>query len=112
MPPVTEEPNLQLAPHDRDELKRILRERLQGYEVWAFGSRAKGMAKPYSDLDLVIVSPQPVPLATMADLRDAFDESDLTIKVDLVDWAATNDRFREIIKSSSVILQSTHPASS
>jgi predicted nucleotidyltransferase len=43
------------------------------FEVWAFGSRAKcgrGAAKPYSDLDLAVITDQPLPLKTSANLSD------------------------------------------
>ncbi len=41
----------------------------------------------------------------MADLRDAFSDSDLPFKVDLVDWAATKENFRKIIKKGYVVLK-------
>jgi len=72
--------------------------------VWAFGSRVTGTAKPFSDLDLVIRTEQPLPLEKLAALNDAFDESDLTIRVDLLDWAATSATFREIILRRYVVL--------
>ena len=33
-------------------------------KVWAFGSRATGTTKPFSDLDLAILGDQPLCLAT------------------------------------------------
>jgi predicted nucleotidyltransferase len=59
-------------------------------DVWAFGSRVQGSTKAFSDLDLVILGEQPLPLATMAELAQAFIESDLPYKVDIVDWAVTS----------------------
>lgn len=101
----TEKPNVELNPHDWEEVKRILKRCVPGYEVWAFGSRAKGTPKPYSDLDLAIISQQALPMATLADLRESFDESDLTIKVDVVDWATTKEAFRKIIEENKVVVQ-------
>ena len=74
-------------------------------EVWAFGSRVTGRPRRTSDLDLVLVTETPLPPARMADLRDAFSESDLPFKVDLVDWAATKEIFREIIQKGYVVLK-------
>jgi len=96
--------NIELNPHDWEEVIRILKRCVQGYEVWAFGSRAKGTAKAYSDLDLAVISQRPLPIAVMADLRESFDESDLTIKVDVVDWARTSVKFREIIQTDRVVV--------
>jgi predicted nucleotidyltransferase len=86
--------------------KRGLLERhVPGRELWAFGSRVNGTAKPYSDLDLVILGSEPLSLSTLADLADGFSESDLPFKVDLVDWATTGERFRKMIEGGRVVLQ-------
>lgn len=98
-------PGIMLSPRDWEEVREVLKRCVPDYEVWAFGSRVKGRAKPYSDLDLAIVSDQPLPVATMALLRESFDESDLPIKVDVVDWATTSESFRKIIKENKVVLQ-------
>jgi type I restriction enzyme S subunit len=74
-------------------------------EVWAFGSRAKWTAKPYSDLDLAVICDQPLSLAASAALADDFSESDLPWKVDIVDWATTSDSFRSIIARDKVVVQ-------
>jgi predicted nucleotidyltransferase len=41
---------------------RILHEQVPAMAVWAFGSRAKHAAKPYSDLDLELITQQPLSL--------------------------------------------------
>lgn len=98
-------PNIDLNPHDLAEVQRVLKEYVPQYEVWAFGSRVTWTAKAYSDLDLAIITDKPLSLGTLADLKNAFDESDLSIKVDLVDWATTGEAFREIIKKTAVVVQ-------
>jgi len=98
-------PLLDLRPHDREELQRILQQHLSGYTVWAFGSRVTGSHKPYSDLDLVIVTEQTLSLEQMASLREVFDESDLTIRVDLIDWATASDSFRRVILQRYLVVQ-------
>ncbi len=101
-------PDIDLTPHDWDVVQRILRTCVPGYEVWVFGSRVKGTAKKYSDLDVAVISEQPLPIATMAELRQSLDESDLTIKVDVVDWAQTSAPFRKIIEGNKVVVQKGH----
>jgi predicted nucleotidyltransferase len=73
-------------------------------EVWAFGSRVKGSAKRFSDLDLVVIGEQPLPLETLASLADDFSESDLHYKVDVIDWATTSPEFRDRIQAAYVVL--------
>ncbi|MGB4347710.1 MAG: hypothetical protein WBJ21_15095 [Burkholderiaceae bacterium] len=45
-------------------------------------------------------------MTQLADLSEAFSESDLPWKVDIVDWANTSDAFRKIIKSERVRIKS------
>ena len=55
--------------------------------VKVFGSRATGHARPYSDLDLLLVNPPYLTWQQRADLRDAFEASELPFRVDLVEAA-------------------------
>ena len=86
-------------------VRDILHRHVPEYEVWAFGSRAKGTAKPYSDLDLAIITDKALSLAVSAALENEFTESDLPWKVDIVDWGTTSAAFRKIIAQQKVIVQ-------
>lgn len=86
-------------------VKAILRAHLPGREVWAFGSRARRCAKPYSDLDLAIMGDEPLALDDLAALNEAFAESDLPWKVDVVDSARMGEAFRRIVERDKVVLQ-------
>lgn len=98
-------PPIALNQHDWGEIRRVLTQCVPEYAVWAFGSRVTGDARPYSDLDLVIKTGNRLSLKRMATIKEAFDESDLTIKVDVVDWAATGSAFQEIIQQQYVVIQ-------
>ena len=56
-------------------------------------------------LDLALLGEAPIPLADLSALAEAFSESDLPFKVDLVDWATTSDEFRRIIESTKTVLR-------
>ena len=96
---------LELRPGELEIVRGILQRHVPGHAVWAFGSRVKGKAKPYSDLDLAVLGEQPLALSIRAELVEEFSESDLPFKVDIVDWATTSERFREIIRKEYVVLQ-------
>lgn len=100
-----EAPPIDIRPDHWQIVHRILRCHVPGYEVWAFGSRATRTAKPYSDLDLAIISDRPLPLALQAALAEAFSESDLPWKVDIVDWATTTAPLRQRIEQNKVVVQ-------
>ncbi len=46
---------IDISPDELDIVQAILRAHLpEGTRTWAFGSRVKGAAKPFSDLDLAV----------------------------------------------------------
>lgn len=96
---------IQIAEADWQQVQHILRTHLPDMEVWAFGSRARHKAKPYSDLDLALICKTPLSLQRLADITTAFEESDLTIRVDVVDWATCSPSFRDVIAEDKVVLQ-------
>ncbi len=73
-------------------------------EVWAFGSRINGKAKRFSDLDLVIVSNIPLNREVLINLQEAFEQSDLPIKVDIIEFYKASKDFQEIIKANYLII--------
>lgn len=83
----------------------ILRRHVPDREVWAFGSRARGTARATSDLDLCILGDTPLGFKLLGRLRDAFSESNLPYKVDVVDWATTGASFRKIMEDCKVVVQ-------
>jgi predicted nucleotidyltransferase len=98
-------PGIDIRPDQWAIARDIPHRHVPGHEVWAFGSRAKGTAKAWSDLDLVIIARTALPLMTRAALADDFSESDLPWKVDVVDWATQSEAFRDIIERDKVVVQ-------
>ena len=65
--------------------------------TYVFGSRAKSTAKPFSDLDLCLKAN--LGKTEIRKLQDAFEESDLPFKVDVVIWSELTDGFKKNIES-------------
>jgi predicted nucleotidyltransferase len=97
-------PKIELNPAEWAIVAEILQRHVPDKTIWAFGSRARFAAKPYSDLDLAIVGDQPMSLSELAALEHDFTESALRFKVDIVDWAATDGPFRSIIRRSHAMV--------
>jgi predicted nucleotidyltransferase len=74
--------SLGLMPQDISALLAILKQYIPRGEVWAFGSRVKGQARPFSDLDLAVIQNEPLDAQTKAELHYVLSESSLPIKVD------------------------------
>ncbi|WP_428493363.1 nucleotidyltransferase family protein [Rhodopila sp.] len=96
---------IDLTPHDLAILQPILADLLPpDTAVFVFGSRATGTARRYSDLDLALTGTPPVNRETISRLQDALTDSDLTIKVDIVDLAALDPAFRRIVEAEMIAL--------
>ena len=97
--------SVDLRPDYEEAVKRILAEYVPECEVRAFGSRAAWTAKDYSDLDLAVGGEGPLDWRTLDRLKEAFEESDLPMRVDVLDWHAISDSFREVIERDYVVMQ-------
>jgi len=96
---------LALKPEHLKIVRGILAQRLPGVEVRVFGSRARGEARAMSDLDLLLRPAQPLAALERALLREAFSESDLPFRVDIVDATTTGEDFLRAIVPESVPLE-------
>ena len=87
---------------NREEEKivcEILKQYVPDTAVWAFGSRVKGTSREYSDLDLVVIGKEKLAIDKLGRLKEAFQESKLPFRVDVVDWHALSPEFKQIIKA-------------
>ena len=94
-----------------EDVRTILAEHLPpDIAVLAFGSRVHGRnLKRFSDLDLCLKGAGPVPDTTLQALRDAFEESALPIKVDIVDWRGLTPEFQAAIAGDLTLLWNRGP---
>ncbi len=100
---------IDVAPHHLATVRRILAERVPGCEVCAFGSRVNGTTKPYSDLDLAVVGGEALDRDAWRLLAEAFEESDLPFRVDLLEWHTVDPAFRRVIEERYEVLQEAQP---
>ena len=79
--------------------------------MWAYGSRINASGHDGSDLDLVLRHPNNVPVEPRRffALKNALEESELPILVDVLDWARLPETFRREIERAYVIVQRPRP---
>ncbi|MFZ5594785.1 MAG: nucleotidyltransferase family protein [Pseudomonadota bacterium] len=89
------------------QVRALLRAHVPDAEVWAYGSRVSGGGHEASDLDLVLRNPQNLSEETrsLAELKEAFSESNLPIRVDVLDWARIPPGFHREIERAHVVVQ-------
>ena len=92
---------IDIRPADLDTIRRILGQHVPDLEVRAFGSRVAWNARETSDLDLALMTDEPLSIDRTAKLRAAFTDSDLPFRVDIVDWATASESFRKQIRLHS-----------
>lgn len=86
-------------------LRAVSREHLPpGVRVFVFGSRARGGARAYSDLDLALEGDRPLGLDLVSSVVEALSESDLPYKVDVLDLSTVDPSFRTRIAADCVRL--------
>jgi uncharacterized protein len=94
---------IDLPPSQIATVKSVLNAVVPGVSVYAFGSRVSGRAKRHSDLDLALQAEDALNWRQLAQLREAFEESDLPIRVDIVDWAACSPQFKACVSAMELI---------
>lgn len=85
-------------------IQEILNKHVPDCEIRAFGSRVRGHSTHFSDLDLALVSKKIIETHIMDALKEAFSESDLPIRVDVLDWQSVSDSFQKVIEEQFEIL--------
>jgi len=107
--PMREISALLLSTPHLSKVQAILRRYVPHAEVWAYGSRVTGDGHEASDLDLVVRHPLHLEMecSGLPDLKEAFVESDLPIRVEVLDWARIPADFQREVEKQYVVLQ-TH----
>ena len=98
-------PAVALTEEQLCSVREIMDRVLPGAEVWIFGSRATGCARPFSDLDLLLTQPRSLSWLQRADLPDAFEASDLPFKVDVVEADGLSGGVRDRVNAERVLLR-------
>ena len=96
---------IDIVPADLEIVRQILQDFVPEIEIRAFGSRVTWSARETSDLDLALMTDDRLSDSCSMNLREAFSESELPFKVDLIDWATTSDNFRKVIEREYVVVQ-------
>ena len=96
---------IDVNPNHLDTVTRILAGHVPECEVRAFGSRVTWTAKDYSDLDLAVVGARALDPDALRRLKEAFEESDLPFRVEVLDWHAISSAFQGVIEKKYEVVQ-------
>jgi uncharacterized protein len=90
---------IDLQPQHLAKVRAILQTTVPSIHAFAFGSRVHelntvGKVKKHSDVDIALEPAHPLGWRVLAEVREAFEESDLPMRVDVVDWSVCTDDFK------------------
>jgi len=92
-----------IKPRDKKILFPLLAQYLPHTTIWAYGSRVLGNARPWSDLDLVVFS-DTEQKNRISLLKEALEESNLSFRVDILEWDSLPDSFKSNISASPTVI--------
>jgi predicted nucleotidyltransferase len=97
--------SIDMTDNHLQEVLNLLMEHVPDKRILAFGSRVRHTARTQSDLDLAIPDDKPTDLLTLGLPRDAFEDSSLPFRVDLLDWQRLSPEFPAIILQTGILIQ-------
>ena len=96
--------SLAITEEQRRIVRSILTRAIPEADYLAFGSRLGPCHHPYSDLDIAVKASDKIPLVQLSALEEAFAESDLPFRVDIVDLHRASPEFRSLVEANNVRL--------
>ena len=93
---------LDLPIQDVERLRKVLNKHVPFKNVWAYGSRVKGTASKHSDLDMVVFGASE---AQLYETREALEESNVPVEVQLFRWEDLPTNFHENIQQAYCVVQ-------
>ena len=93
-----------IAIPELDTIIDIIRSEMPGATLILFGSRLTGDARPDSDLDIAIVSPAPVDLLRLSEIKEKLSNSSIPYLVDIVDYQRVSPEFQLVIDQTGTRL--------
>jgi predicted nucleotidyltransferase len=74
----------------------------QSARLWLFGSRARGNARRWSDIDIAVEPLHPLRPGVLSEVREALEESSLLLDVDLIDLSTAAPALKDAVKQEGI----------
>jgi len=97
---------IDLDPSLLERIVSVFQEHIPKTSIYIYGSRVRGTARKYSDVDIMIKGKNAVSLEKLNELKEAFSSSNIPLVVDIHDWHTISDEFKNIIKDELLIISS------
>lgn len=94
--------NLDLEEKYKEFIKTSIKNILPNVKIYIYGSRVKGTAQKYSDVDIAVKCPTKIPFEKILKLKAYFEDSTFPYQVDLIDLDSISEKFSNLIKDDLV----------
>ena len=88
---------ISVSAEEYDIIINILKTYIKKGKVYAFGSRFKHNNRKFSDFDIAVDIGEKLSFEFLNILKDAFEESDLPYRVDIIDYNNISNKFKNIV---------------
>ncbi|HAH31545.1 MAG TPA: hypothetical protein DCL44_04445 [Elusimicrobia bacterium] len=95
---------IKATPEQLETIAHIISTHAHDVETRVFGSRVAGTPKDYSDLDVALVGAARLDTAIIGAIKEAFEESDLPFRIDVLDWNSISEEFQKVILKNYEVL--------
>lgn len=92
-----------VSPEDKQKIVGILTVLFPNAKIYLFGSRARGTAQKFSDIDIALDEGIRIDLARLGEARAMFAESSLHYSMDLVDMQGLDKAMIEQIHKDGIL---------
>jgi uncharacterized protein len=88
---------------EQEIIIRLLDALFPGVKIYLFGSRARGTARPFSDIDLAIDTGKRLNFLEIAKAKNVIDGLNMPMTTDIVDMHSIPDTLRDTILKEGII---------
>ena len=102
---------IHLQPTHQTKLLNVINQHIPDVDILVYGSRINGRSHDGSDLDIALRTPdrQAISIEKIEQLTQAIDSINLPFIVDLHDWSALPQSFKDEINQQAIVLnEHTH----
>jgi predicted nucleotidyltransferase len=96
-------PKIALTDGEIDLIKKIVSDTCGDIvKVYIFGSRVRGTAKKYSDVDIALTSVEKISRLKIITIRDELESQGFRYLVDLINLNSVSEDFRKVVLETGV----------
>ena len=87
----------------KQKIISIIKALMPTAKIYLFGSRARGTARKWSDIDIALDVGHAVPLTAIDELISMFQATNIPYKIEIVDFHQVNPDMQNAIKNEGVL---------